>query len=190
MVHVGRGGGVTLVGTLGTGTPFSTSSWITSGSTVAIYKNLDLTGGLGGILTFEDKTNSDCDGTLYWSNPGTSGTFFGPYLLQTQFQAALWNSTFVGFNGATINFAAGNGDLPAPFVNSVKVFSEPPWYIGLKPTLELAIDAKSDKFVGRFVDVTAHIGHVFSGVILAKSHSGAGRFDDGPLLSGTVGISY
>jgi hypothetical protein len=196
-MYVRPSGAVLIVGHLGDGAAFSTSSIITSGSSVPVYANLyNSTGGLlAGTLNFQDVPSvSDCAGTLFWSRPAIKSVspYSAGFETSTQFTAAQFNPFISNLNDDDVSFVASGADLLAESSTSVTLHflgGFLPSYQGGTANVRLMVGAIGDAFMGSFKDPVTNKMDPFVGVLLPKSRTGAGLFfSDG--LSGSVNINY
>jgi hypothetical protein len=190
-------GEVSITGKLADGTNFSTSSWVTSGTSVPIYIDLykPAGGSIGGTVFFDEIPGvSDCQGTLVWTKlfAPLSPLYPNGYQLSTQFEASRFDSLITGLNQDNVSFGAAGANLQTPFSANVTLKAGVPsisMFGANTRNLHLAIDPAADTFFGSFKDPATQKVHSFSGMLLPESRTGAGFFLSGG-QSGSVSIGY
>jgi len=194
-LNVHSNGEVTIVGHMADGSSFSTSSWVTAGSSVPVYVNPVKHPGseIGGTLVFSDVSQTnEWTGTLFWARPPSPGLYPAGFELDAGFDAVPFDPRIVGLNHDQVDFSARGGGLRAEVLTRVTLNANVPFaslYGGSTAAVRLALYPRSDLFFGSFEDRRAHVRRSFVGVISPGSRTGAGFFLSGG-LSGTVQIAY
>jgi hypothetical protein len=197
-LSIAKTGGVTLVGKLADGSPFTYSSFIVSapvGHQVLVFdSNLYKKKGLVvGPITFEPLSDTDCDGVLQWSRPAIPGSFYPQGFNTTldlggaHYLKPLKGSAPLPFLSGT--FTLSDGGLAAPISVSVILPGAPHNTLGFGSNdnnLKLSINLKTGGFAGSFTLPSTKKPIPFSGMLYQNvNNPGAEGFFISPILSGT-----
>jgi uncharacterized repeat protein (TIGR03803 family) len=194
---IGATGAIHLAGTLGDGTPFTTSSQLQTGGTAwTLFKQLYAgknPGTIAGTMVFDSVADSDCNATVDWVKPAqTAGAYYrigfaalGTELLAAKYAAPPFTSGTAGISLTDGNLSTGIADSLA--VSSHFVLNVTGQNIGSLNTLTLT--PATGAFGGRFLDPVTNRQTPFHGIIFKKPAAmGYGQFL-GTSETGAVSLS-
>jgi hypothetical protein len=192
-LYVHPSGLVSMVGLLGDGKTFSASSWVTSGTSMALFANPYQTNGSGisGSVTFEDiPGQSDCDGSLYWSRAqeGSNSPYPQAFGTSCNLKASQITGVIGGLNDDPASFTADGSNF-AGVSEGITLHSTASGISGTTSDILLRIHPESAFFSGFFTDSVTGQRYPFAGILQPKSRSGAGIIVSGG-LTGSVSIYY
>jgi hypothetical protein len=197
-IYVRPSGAVAIVGELGDGTSFSTSSAVTSGSSIPVYVNLykSAAGELAGTLVIQDVPGvSDCAGALSWNRPASANSksaYAQGFETGAELTADKLDPFIDSLNGESVSFDASGADLGTDFDANVTIKGRGgfiPVLQGRETGIHMTVVPIADVFFGSFLDSTTNKMRPFTGVLLPKSRTAAGLFFSGG-LSGSVSLEY
>jgi len=186
-------GAIRVSGKLGDGTPFTAQSHLNAdGKTwpffVTLYpgKNPGL---MEGTLTFNQNSESDCAGTLYWTKPTqTSGVYYqAGFNTTTTFEAARYAAPALASGTGAITI--GGGDLNPSAVTDGLTISKTGLATLVNNAVTLAISPSTGAFTGTFLNPLTNKRTPYAGIIYQKAPAeGLGLFL-GSDQTGSVDIS-
>ncbi|MGA3171626.1 MAG: immunoglobulin domain-containing protein [Chthoniobacteraceae bacterium] len=195
-ITVDQTGNVRATGRLGDYTPFSFSSVVSDAGTWPFYVSLyDSTGYISGALTFEELTQTDLDGVLFWLRPAVNQ--IGGYSagFQGEVTAAGYVYTPPAKDAPAIPLDAQHqgtltfsGDLLSnPAAAQLSLGSTGGLLVSGTSGIKLSLSPETGVFSG-----TVNLGYrkltPFEGVLIQKLDEGSGLFQS-PTVSGQAGIT-
>ena len=190
---VSPAGAIRLTGRLGDGTPFTAQSHLNAdGITWPLFVKLYPGGHPGlieGTMTFNQNSESDCAGTLYWTKPTqTSGKYYqAGFTTTTALEAARYVAPPLASGTGVITI--GGGDLNPSAVTDNLTIATDGKATPVNKEVTLSIDTGKGAFTGDFTDPDTNEKTPYWGVIYQKAPAeGFGLFL-GTDQAGSVDIS-
>ncbi|MFO1512655.1 MAG: hypothetical protein U1F83_07045 [Verrucomicrobiota bacterium] len=179
-LHVGTDGMATMNGTLGDGSQFVQSAYITDDGDWPVYVSLYAAKGVVvSWMTFANLAYSDVSGNLVWIKQAGASTTSYPagFTSETKAVGSLYTAPAaqdkaVNLSGAVVSFSGGQ--LAANFNNVVSV-NAGSQVVNLSPNaLSFNIGTGQGTFSGTVQDPGNGVTRNFTGVILQKQNAGYG----------------
>jgi uncharacterized repeat protein (TIGR02543 family) len=188
-LRVGSDGMGTLSGTLGDGTAFTHTAWLTAEGDWPVY--VSLYGGKGAVMswmTFTNQAASDLNGTVVWIKQANAAATAHPagFTNDTKAVGSLYavataSGKALDLTDAEVGFSGG--ELAADFSNAVSVNAGSQVVNLSANELTLTISKPKGTFTGQVREPGTGVLRVFGGVVLQKQNAGFG------FMSGTTANS-
>jgi hypothetical protein len=179
-IKVNTKGTAAIVGSLADGTKITRSAPLSAGGLWPLF--VPLYSGGGSVLSwiaFTNRVDDDLNGELSWIKSANAAAKFyaGGFTNDNVAVGSLYVPPAVGFNimnltGADMEFSEGN--LVAPFTNSISVGPNSAVHNFGSNSLTMKFSLSSGTFKGKVVDPASGLKKTFSGVVLEKMNSGYG----------------
>jgi len=194
-----KGGSALLSGKLADGTPFTYATFVASGPDghqilifdSTLYKSKGL---VAGPVTFEQLTDSDCDGILQWIKPAGASRTSYPLGFNTlldlggaKYIQPVRNNPPIPISTGT--FTLSDGTLAAPDSEQVVLTTHDTLiFTGPNPNkIKVTINGTAGSFSGSFIDPMSNTSVPFSGLLYQNAATpGAEGFFLGPVTNGTT----
>jgi hypothetical protein len=180
-------GAIRASGKLGDGTSFTQGVAVTQDSTWPLFAPLyNKTGFVSGVVTFEDSSGSNLDGTLTWVKPNRpkdvlypGGFSSAPKLVGSSYVTPPKGTRVLAFADKTGNatFSVSGGDLnPAPAPKTLTLSTANTVSIVGSEKFTMSIALATGLFSGNFLDPGTGKLKAFSGAVFQIGETGSGLF--------------
>jgi hypothetical protein len=179
--RVSPNGMITFIGTLGDGTRFTQSSYLSPRSQWPLYSLLYLnTGSIISWVDFANTAQSDLAGDMVWTRPANPRSLFYPAgfrhelaAIGSRFTRPVYPAGHVlGATSAQLQFAGGN--FPLPFGNDI-TFGPSDRVVNLSSNRLNLVVSTSGLFTGTVIDPATGRQHTYGGALLQKLQAGYGQ---------------